>query len=776
MAHRLAFYPPLSSTTQLPLTHEVSSTLPYTIKVRLSRAWYEKLNNGGRQIQVWSDMHVDQHGEHGWKETPFLLPTDPVDVTPKSNDGLVMSLLSSDDGEQAPRTNNQSLNDDKDVTLVATFTLHNVQARYAFTFRIAGPYSQIEWLGNMGSNGILIVGRGGHRVGFASTNSSEGIWRSMWEGSVGEEPVEIGRINNTKDITGWSIGSDGSKQKVTTSEAATSNVFILHPYDTSSINVPPPQPLLIASVTPITISSGIITVASTISHPTRVYVTELSMGRTFADVKEIVDNATQSAFELISMPSKSPGFMVLKTSTPSDTRIEVIPTKSAQGQTSLTVPLETALLNTSPGADIYVLHSSANDSTVFVDQTQIHSPQSALDIVTGAEGGYLSVLPDYSVTVDEKSWRVAVITPQVKHVTRETVDSMVIVEVEVKPEVVSSQEQEPEADEEGADVDEELPASNFPSPPASLAATLNDLARSEADEDDVTETEVPEAHQAEGEPEKDQGIEESLAITSSPKSSQPHNALLLITQNRYVMMFSSLRGVATTYLLTVWLRVFSLMQYVMMLTGGRSRPAVVPRAPRVRMEEMIVEDPATTSPSIEKKEPIMDTASTEKGVAVEVVEITQDAHHEPSSPSNDAAANDEAVVAMEKEKDEEPVMESKSAEANILTPPMTPPNASLALPTALATVIPTKHELHLSLRSDTPAQPLKCILFHPTMATTANVKFSVDDRDVELGPLRKYEGPGAKEGLFWCTVEHNLTESESWNDRKVTVTVLDSSE
>lgn len=215
MAPRLDFTPALSTTTHIPFTHAVSNSLPFKIQVRVSRAWYDKLHAAGRQIQVWSDMHIGRRGEQQWGETPFVLPSDDLasSSATKSPAQTSISLLSSDEDDQIPR-NDVGNDTSKDVTLVASFLIPNSQARYAFTFRIAGPLSHMEWLGNMGSNGILLVGRDGRRVGFEAFGD-EGTWNLLegsWESSVKrkeeEKSVAVGCLRDV-EMLGWALGSDG---------------------------------------------------------------------------------------------------------------------------------------------------------------------------------------------------------------------------------------------------------------------------------------------------------------------------------------------------------------------------------------------------------------------------------------------------------------------------------------------------------------------------------------------------------------------------------------
>ncbi|KAG8885232.1 hypothetical protein FRB97_001678 [Tulasnella sp. 331] len=772
MAPRLDFYPSLSSTTHVPLTHEVSTSLPYKIQVRLSRAWFDKIYNGGRQIQVWSN--IGQRNEHVWQETPFLLPTtDAADVTPKTTDGLVMSLLSSDAG--APVIDSKSLDNDKEVTLVATFDISNVEARYAFTFRIAGPYSQMEWLGNMGSNGILLVGRGGHRVGFASTNASEGAWnltqgQGVWEGAVGEDQVEIGRIVNTESVDGWAIRTDGSKRRVTRFESVTSNLFIVHPHNNPASHSRAPLPLIISSTAPINMSSGIITVSSVSPDPTRVFVTELNQNRTFAEVKNIIEHATMSAFELVSMVPKSLGFFVLKTNATGRARIEVIPTKAGQGQTRITVPLETALLNASTGSDTYVLYSAANDTAAFVDEAQIHSPEAAFGIVTGGEGGTLSILPVFAVTAEEQSWQVAVVTPEVKVVMRETVEPVIVTEVKVNVESALLPSMQP--DPEAAIVEgEEVSASNFPTPPVSVAAALNDLALSqdpsEVDQEDNGESHdsSPDQGEAQTTPES-----QSLAVVPISASVPSWDVLALVARSRYAMLLSSLRNMASTYILTTWLHVFSLVRFLLLLTSGwRGHPAP-PRSRSLRMEEMVVdEDPATTTAPVEEGKPAAGVPAIVEAEAIEdVPEITDT----PAVKETTVSSEQEPV--QEEKKDDTLTIEARLVETTILTPPATPPTATLPMLADPAVMAPpntlTKHLLLLTLSSGTQALPLKCIVFHPTSPLAADdVTISVDERDIEMSPVMKYEGPGNGVGPFLRIAEHRLMENESWEERKVTV-------
>lgn len=124
------------------------------------------------------------------------------------------SLMS--DGERPAKNHAipQAFNNERKVTLIATFALPQLYSHYSYTFRVTGPGGRAEWLGHMGSNGVVIVGEPGNRCGF----EEEGNWTTLgtsarkWdrdpqtEGS--EEPVAIGTFKNV-DMAGWAFGKNG---------------------------------------------------------------------------------------------------------------------------------------------------------------------------------------------------------------------------------------------------------------------------------------------------------------------------------------------------------------------------------------------------------------------------------------------------------------------------------------------------------------------------------------------------------------------------------------
>lgn len=229
MPPRLTFSPSLSSCTRVPFGHSCSSSVTFKIYVTVHREWFQKFRSEGKRIEVWSDLPGAGRRPGEWGDTPFVeqTPSSPIispqdlhevdldDEDPYLVDALTVSLLSPEDqAVQHELPGNKSLGNDKKITLIASFTLPQTYTHYSYTFRIAGPGNRLEWLGSMGSNGTVIVGEPGHRIGFEESES-EGQWSAdsssrKWErGSTETGLVEIGKFKGVEMI-GWSFAKHGS--------------------------------------------------------------------------------------------------------------------------------------------------------------------------------------------------------------------------------------------------------------------------------------------------------------------------------------------------------------------------------------------------------------------------------------------------------------------------------------------------------------------------------------------------------------------------------------
>ncbi|KAG8987665.1 hypothetical protein FRB90_003210 [Tulasnella sp. 427] len=162
MPPRLIFVPALASTTKVPLGHACSSSVAFKIYVTVYREWYNKFRADGKRIEVWSDLPGGGRQRGEWGETPFVeqskTPAQSGTSTPLNDDQSFSFSLLSDNERSSNYAIPQAYNNERKVTLIATFALPQTYSHYSYTFRVAGPGGRVEWLGHMGSNGVVIAG------------------------------------------------------------------------------------------------------------------------------------------------------------------------------------------------------------------------------------------------------------------------------------------------------------------------------------------------------------------------------------------------------------------------------------------------------------------------------------------------------------------------------------------------------------------------------------------------------------------------------------------
>ncbi|KAG8901373.1 hypothetical protein FRC01_009863, partial [Tulasnella sp. 417] len=452
MPPRLVFVPPLASTTKVPLGHACSSSVSFKIYVTVYREWWNKFRNDGKRIEVWSDLPGGGRQRGEWGETPFVEQSKSTPVpsgtsTPISEEqSFSFSLLSEVEQSSKTRAIPQAYNNDRKVTLLAAFALPQSYSHYSYTFRVTGPGGRVEWLGHMGSNGVVIVGEPGNRCGFeeqgnwTALGTSARKWDRDLETETSEEPVAIGVFKNV-DMVGWAFGKNGFNQKVSSTENSEgANLFVLHPrLDTAIASRPftdPPSSIVVSSpgeTTSIRSDGTIVTTANSVTIqdfypfglPSEV---QNATAQEWETLDSPISDGDDGSFVLIKSNPPEGGNSLVPASVPAS--VAILPAVSGDtlpptSVVQLPLPM---VFQLQPQVHRSILYAPENDSVEVVDfaSPDLQAKEN-LSLRVGRDGGELVVVPAFEIgkAIEEADkeaediWTVGILEPAVTSVSIE---------------------------------------------------------------------------------------------------------------------------------------------------------------------------------------------------------------------------------------------------------------------------------------------------------------------------------------------------------------------
>ncbi|KAG8932823.1 hypothetical protein FRC02_000507 [Tulasnella sp. 418] len=433
MVPRLDFNPALASTTIVPLTHSVSKHVGINFYVTMSRFWFDKFKQEGRRVEVWSNIPIEGVPYHAWSEKAFVerdvVKNEIVDLE-ESEAVAAISLIDADyEAAVAQARLSTEASDSGDrVTLVAHYAIPQIEGTYySFTFRITGPGGHVDWLGNMGTNGTIILdGQPIKHVGLSEKEPK--TWKAEEDGKTWEKPttteaseVEVAHFKEL-GMSGWAFSQDGPKQISTTSSTPASSFILLHPDPVEQGEYPlvdAPSSLLLISDTPSSISIKDDSILST--SGSALSVKELNASSLDA-VNSLIAGATFGTYEVIHVTddnnfifvSSAPSASFIPSSNPQ--KISIIPVTPQKSEISV-VSIPTELLHAlQPATPALTLYSEASDAVVSINGDYQHD---IVKVTVGRNGGDLTVVPSYTLKGEKQEdhedvlWKISIIHPAV---------------------------------------------------------------------------------------------------------------------------------------------------------------------------------------------------------------------------------------------------------------------------------------------------------------------------------------------------------------------------
>ena len=197
---QLTFSPPLGQQTTISVPPHGSAQVTFTATF-VERDAYERARHEGAHIEMWTHLPAGDSGEE-WRALPFQFPQEP-DLKPyevKESTGKVLALAA----PAALAPTHDQLTVSLDLALRNTTPGH----KYTFTYRIAYPSGDIEWLGSSGNNGEIAFEDRDERV----------AWEDGWterEGEVGSErgveaqAERVATLSQDMEWTCWAFGESG---------------------------------------------------------------------------------------------------------------------------------------------------------------------------------------------------------------------------------------------------------------------------------------------------------------------------------------------------------------------------------------------------------------------------------------------------------------------------------------------------------------------------------------------------------------------------------------
>ncbi|TFK89755.1 hypothetical protein K466DRAFT_597520 [Polyporus arcularius HHB13444] len=206
----LTFSPALGSTTTL-LVPPVPSHAPARPLVVYFKAAFDSLDlylkarAEGARVELWTNLPLSGRPAGEWYATAFT----------------ELELTQSDDVAVEESGTHEYL-----LRLRATLQ-DQVGSRFEFTYRLAYPSGRIQWLGEHGNNGVVVV-----KQGLAGIDLT-GRWDVGIDGAyhIDSSPVvcAVGRVSQVADWAVWAWDAQGVPTRVGDGLAVTSNALILLP-------------------------------------------------------------------------------------------------------------------------------------------------------------------------------------------------------------------------------------------------------------------------------------------------------------------------------------------------------------------------------------------------------------------------------------------------------------------------------------------------------------------------------------------------------------------
>jgi hypothetical protein len=193
----ITFTPPLANQIRLFIA-PVHSTAVLNFTAALSSAYHAQFIRDGAKLQVWSDVCLDTEKLHSteWCAFDFQTPASPIT-------GSTVSLRIDTSTHEGNSVQHDSL-----LSLQLSVPLTSRKYLFSFTYRLVYSTGEIEWLGQYGQNGTIVLeqSQSGSKFilhedwsmkngGYAWTHSSKSV-----------DSLEVARLSSPSDYYIQSIG------------------------------------------------------------------------------------------------------------------------------------------------------------------------------------------------------------------------------------------------------------------------------------------------------------------------------------------------------------------------------------------------------------------------------------------------------------------------------------------------------------------------------------------------------------------------------------------